>query len=282
MLVKLYELDQYDDAEVVRKKIAAMFAAFVTKPASDSDPLGTGSQGEDDENIPLASLEPATVQELGPGEEIKFAEPADVGGSYEAFMRVQLQSVAIGLGITYEQLSGDLSKVNFSSIRAGLLEVRRRMEQIQRNAMVFQLCRRVWRWWLPAAVLSGRVQVPAEERANMGRLLRAQWQPPGWEYVEPEKDIKAAVRRIRAGLSSRSLEAAKLGLDVEELDRQIAADNERARELGLVLDSDPSGDLDGQARAGAVGAGEGGNEGEGGSTALRLLPGERHGRDDPE
>ncbi len=265
MLVKLYELDQYDDAEVVRKKIAAMFAAFVTKPASDSDPLGAGSQGEDDENIPLASLEPATVQELGPGEEIKFAEPADVGGSYEAFMRVQLQSVAIGLGITYEQLSGDLSKVNFSSIRAGLLEVRRRMEQIQRNAMVFQLCRRVWRWWLPATVLSGRVQVPAEERAKMSRLLRAQWQPPGWEYVEPEKDIKAAVRRIRAGLSSRSLEAAKLGLDVEELDRQIAADNERARELGLVFDSDASSDMDGQARAGALGAGENGEEGQAGS-----------------
>ncbi len=30
-LVKLNELDQYDDAELVRKKTAAMFAGFVTR-----------------------------------------------------------------------------------------------------------------------------------------------------------------------------------------------------------------------------------------------------------
>jgi capsid protein len=30
-LVKLNELDQYDDAELVRKKTAAMFAGFITR-----------------------------------------------------------------------------------------------------------------------------------------------------------------------------------------------------------------------------------------------------------
>jgi hypothetical protein len=29
VLLKLYELDQYDDAELVRKKTAAMFAGFI-------------------------------------------------------------------------------------------------------------------------------------------------------------------------------------------------------------------------------------------------------------
>jgi capsid protein len=31
----------------------------------------------------------------------------------------------------------------------------------------------------------------------------------------------------------------EMGMDEEEVDRQIARDNERADELGLVLDSDP-------------------------------------------
>ncbi len=48
------------------------------------------------------------MQLLDPGEDIKFSEPSDVGGSYEAFMRQQLRAIAIGTGITYEQLTGDL------------------------------------------------------------------------------------------------------------------------------------------------------------------------------
>ena len=43
-LVKLHELDQYDDAELVRKKTAALIAGFITKPDPE---LGVG--GEDGE-----------------------------------------------------------------------------------------------------------------------------------------------------------------------------------------------------------------------------------------
>ena len=45
----------------------------------------------------------------------------------------------------------------------------------------------------------------------------------GWQWVDPEKEFKAVVLAIRAGLMSRS----------------EAADNARADALGLVLDSDP-------------------------------------------
>lgn len=58
------------------------------------------------------------MQLLDPGEDIKFSELSDVCGSYEAFMMQQLRSIAIVIGITYEQLIGDLTNVNYSSIRA--------------------------------------------------------------------------------------------------------------------------------------------------------------------
>jgi capsid protein len=34
--VKLFLLDQYDDAELDRKKVAAMYAMFVTSPAPEN------------------------------------------------------------------------------------------------------------------------------------------------------------------------------------------------------------------------------------------------------
>jgi capsid protein len=42
-LVKLNELDQYDDAELVRKKTAAMFAGFITRLAPEDNLMGEGS-----------------------------------------------------------------------------------------------------------------------------------------------------------------------------------------------------------------------------------------------
>ncbi len=233
VLVKLHELDQYDDAELVRKKTAAMFAGFVIKNAPEDQILGEGTA--DASGTALAGLEPGTLQILLPGEDVKFSNPADVGASYETFMRVQLRSIAAGIGITYEQLTGDLTGVNYSSIRAGLLEFRRRCEQFQHQVLAFQMCQPVWRRWVQAAVLSGAL--PAAE--DLSAYYEVKWIPPGFAWVDPLKDINAQMMAVRAGFKSRSEVVSEQGYDAEAIDREIAADNQRADDLGLSYDTDP-------------------------------------------
>ncbi len=233
VLVKLYELDQYDDAELVRKKTAAMFAGFVTKNAPEDQILGEGAP--DSSGASLAGLEPGTLQVLLPGEDVKFSTPADVGATYETFMRVQLRSIAAGMGITYEQLTGDLTGVNYSSIRAGLLEFRRRCEQFQHQVIVYQMCRPIWGRWIEAALLAGALRAAADDPG----LFDVKWIAPGWAWVDPLKDIKAQIMAVRAGFKSRAEVVSEQGYDAEAIDREIAADNARADELGLEYDSDP-------------------------------------------
>jgi lambda family phage portal protein len=237
-LVKLNELDQYDDAELVRKKTAAMFAGFVTRQSPEDQLLGEGEA--DSQGIALASLEPGTLQLLEPGEDIKFSDPADVGGQYGEFLRTQFRSVAAAMGVTYEQLTGDLTGVNYSSIRAGLLEFRRRVEVIQHGTLVHQLCRPIWQAWMTQAVLSGALSIPGFARhAGARRLaLSCKWVPQGWQWVDPEKEFKAVLLAIRSGLMSRSEAVSSFGYDSEDVDREIAADNARADGLGLIFDSD--------------------------------------------
>ena len=235
-LVKLNELDQYDDAELVRKKTAAMFAGFITRDGPD-DPLPGDAPADEHGNAPLG-LEPGSLQILEPGENVAFAQPADVGASYEAFLRSQFRAVAAAMGITYEQLTGDLTGVNYSSIRAGLLEFRRRCEQIQHTVLVFQLCRPIWNAFVDAAVLAGAVELPSYRRRK--RQYRAcKWVPQGWNWVDPEKEFNAMILAIRAGLLSRAEAIASSGYDAETIDREIAADAARADGLGLVFDTDP-------------------------------------------
>lgn len=231
VLVKLHELDQYDDAELVRKKVAAIFAGFVTRLDPDSSFFGEGEANR--EGVALAGLEPGTLQFLDPGEDIKFSEPSDVGGNYLDFMRQQLRAIAAGVGVTYEQLSGDLTQVNYSSIRAGLIEFRRRCARLQHQLMVFQFCRPVWQRWLALAFISNAIRLPK----NRCQYASVKWVPQGFEWVDPLKDQQAQQVAVRSGFKSRAEVVSALGRDVEEVDEESYRDHERAEALDLPFDS---------------------------------------------
>lgn len=239
VMLRTRDLLEYEDAELVRKKTTAMYAGFITRPDPEDNILNEDAEeeGAEEEGVAITTLEPGTMQLLEPGEEVEFSSPADVGGNYEPYLKFQLRALSTGLGCTYEQMTGDLKEVNFSSIRAGLMEFQRRARIIQR-LVIFQLCRPVWHKWMATAILVGTLQAenfayqPHEHR-------RVIWQPPGWQYVNPSQEVAATKAMIRSGLKSRSKAVAETGEDASEVDRQLAEDQARADELGLVLDSDP-------------------------------------------
>jgi len=248
-LVRLWELDQYDDAELLRKKFAAMMMAFITRENPEDPFFGNeqttaqatdagGATPDSDPGVQVAQLEAGTMMDLEPGEDVKFTDPADVGGNYEAFERQTLLRIGAGLGMPYDMLTGDLSQTSYSSIRAGILSFRRLCEQIQYGVFIFQFCRPTWRAFIEAAVLAGRLDA-RDYQANRADYLAVEFHTPKWAWVDPEKDVKAEVIAIRAGLKSRGMSINETGQDEEEVDRQIARDNERADALELVLDSDP-------------------------------------------
>ena len=231
ILVQLHEIEKYDSAELMRKQIAAMFAGFI----EDYDPANPLLQTdeEDDDGTPMGGLEPGTIQVLPNGKKITFAEPSDVGGMYPEYMRLQLRKVAAGfMFATYEQLTGDLTGVNYSSIRAGLLEFRRRCEMFQFQVMVFQFCRPIWKAWLDAAALAGVINALDYAR-RPGEYLRVEWRPQAWPWVDPLKDLEAEVLAIDNLLKSRSAAIKERGYDPERVDQEIADDQKREKSMGL-------------------------------------------------
>jgi len=225
-MVRLFLLDQYDDAELDRKKTAAMFAGFITKAAPEEQLMGAVEDGEDGTGI--ASLEPGTLQVLLPGEDVTFSNPADVGGGYEAFQYRTLLAISASLGLPYHLVTGDVRQANYSSLRAELVEFRRRFSQLQHGVIAHQLCRPIWERWLETAVLAGALELP-----DMGAARAVHWIPPRWDWVDPLKDIQAQLLAIEAGLMSRRKAVEATGYDIEEIDRENAADAARAAELGL-------------------------------------------------
>ena len=120
-MLRLKDFDEYEDAQLVRQKIAACYSVFIT------DPLGEAGarQTPVDERV-----EPGMVYTLDPGKEVTFATPPGAEG-YDSYTKNVLRAVAAGYGVTYEALTGDLSNVNFSSGRMGWLEFHRNVTSWQ-------------------------------------------------------------------------------------------------------------------------------------------------------
>lgn len=231
-LVKLFLLDQYDDAELDRKKVAALFAGFITKASPEDNLLG--EVAADGAGSAIAGLSPGTMQVLLPGEDIKFSSPADVGNSYEPFQYRTTLAVCAALGMPYTNVTGDLKAANYSSIRAGTVEFRRRLEQFQFATLVFQMCRPIWQRWLQTAALSGALNMPNFAR-DPSRYTAVKWITPKWEWVDPLKDRQAERIAQEQGWKAPSDIIEAEGNDVDETYRRIAADQQRMETLGIKL-----------------------------------------------
>ncbi len=227
VLLRVKELDAYEDAALVRAKVAAMLAGFIVNK-DDTNPAWK-PQG----NAETPTLEPGALVPLNPGESVEFTNPPD-DKNYDAFTKNHMRAIAVGIGATYFQVSGDLKDANYSSLRGGLVEFRRSVEQLQHLTIIPQLCDPVWRRFVTLAVLSGAIDAPDFFR-DPEPYLAAEWLPPAFDWVDPLKDIRAEVEAIEAGLKSRAKSVAETGYDMEALDAEIAADAARAKRLGLAF-----------------------------------------------
>jgi lambda family phage portal protein len=232
-LVKLYDLDKYDDAQLVKQQLATMFAGFMS-PSTDG--LAAFVEDADENGVALSPLEPGTMQVLPPGSNMTFSNPPSVG-DYDQFNRQQHHYIAASIGLLYEQLTGDYSQVNDRQWRAAFNEFKRKIERHQHNLIVFQYCRPIVRRWVELGILSGALSIPAG--VDIEDVMMPRWIPQAFAYINPVQDVQAQTEEVRAGFSSRKMKVSERGFDVEEIDAEIAADNERTEGLNVVLTTNP-------------------------------------------
>lgn len=246
-MLTLRELDNYADAELVRKRLAACFTAFVTGADAPGPSTIGGTAAKRAE-----SLEPGMIQYLADGETVDFAAPQD-SPTYDAFVTSVLRAVAVGYGVPYMALTGDLTKVNFSSGRMGGVEFWRSVETWRSRVLVTQFLSPIWRWVQEAALATGRVD----------RIVPARWTAPGRILVDPRAEGIADHAAIRNGTKTLLQVLAERGRDPEEHLREIQRANELLDEFGLVLDSDPRRAPAPGTSSGAQGAGDSSGKAEG-------------------
>lgn len=221
VLLTFRDLDDYEEAELLRKGIEACFAAIVT---TDDESAVMGQASTDGAGRRIEQLSAGMIHYVRNGENISFGSPAAVQG-YNEFIRSQQHKLAAGARTTYEKTTGDLSQVNYSSIRAGELEFRRDVEQFQWLTFIPQFCNAVAAAYKQAAVLAGKIKRPAS----------VEWTTPKWDWVDPVKDLTGELLEIAAGLKPWQEGVRRRGGDPDTTVKQIREDQDRFGKAGIAI-----------------------------------------------
>jgi lambda family phage portal protein len=147
----------------------------------------------------------------------------------------QLRLVSLGLNLSYELLSGDLSRVNFSSGRMGSMEDRKHFRRDQ-AWLVAHFCKPIFARWLETVAMRNEVDIPDFATNRSRYLASVSWKCPGWAWVDPLKEINAHKEALKAGLTTLSEVCSAQGLDYSEVLEQLGHEKEMAKEFGLALD----------------------------------------------
>lgn len=222
-MMRLRDLADYEDAELVRKKIESCFSVFVRTDDSGRN-IGTADTNEKERRV--EKIAPGMINYVKGSEEITFANPQS-NGAYGDYTRTQLHAIAVGAGCTYEQLTGDLSQVNFSSMRAGRIEFNNLVDQEQWLTFIPMFLKPTVGWFKEVALLAGHGQA---------RNVEAKYTPPKRQYIDPVKEVTATKEMIGAALLSHSEALRELGYDPEEVWAEIAEDAKRMQALGISPD----------------------------------------------
>ena len=237
VMMALRDLDDYCDAERVRKKVEACVTAFVQQPEGiDGDPLGlTGT--DPSSGLPVESFQPGMVEYLKPGQEIKFNNPPAAGG-YREYKMTELQGIMAGIGLPYELGTGDMSQVNYSSWRGGMLGFRNTVEAFRWLTLIPLFAMPVWRRFIDTLILQGKIPQAVANDPKVG-LRSVQWTAPRFESVDPVKDAEAVLKDVRMGRKTWFEAVLENGYDPTTQLEQIALFNKLVDKFEIILDSDP-------------------------------------------
>lgn len=226
----LRDLSDYEFSELQRKKMEAAVVGVITNDGDYTGGSGgIGGRVTDARGDVVENLQSGTFLYAEGGKTVTFNSPAVTAG-YGEYKKSILRTIAAGYRIPYELLSGDLADVNFSSIRAGIVEFRRFVKHVQWHIVIPMFLQPTWDWWTQAAYLAGKIPNPK---------VPVVWGPPKFEWVDPEKDVQAELMALRAGTRSFQQVAADHGSSMEELLDDIQAFNEMLDKRSITLDCDP-------------------------------------------
>ena len=230
-LLNLVHLGAFEEAAVIAARVGASSMGIIETP--DGGQTLAQQQGQTDTTEPSINAEPGVFQFLPPGYKMSEGwDPKYPDAAIEPFVKACLRGVAVGVGVAYHNLSGDMEGVNYSSARIAELDERDSWMVLQ-NAVSEHLHQPIYDAWLRLQILLGTLPFNA---GDVAKYRAVYWQGRRWAWVDPAKEVRASLDAIEGKLKSRTRVIAEAGEDIEDVFDEIVDEERLAKEKNISLE----------------------------------------------
>lgn len=200
-------------------------------PSSDTDSDSTATKHE---YLPTGDNSGAVLY-MGEGEDLKLLQTVRPNSVFDSFIKLHLQQISAGLGVSYAVLTGDYRSTYTGS----------RQEYMQDQNFIkscFKLLEAkflvpLYRMFVKQAAIKGIIPTALYNR-NPSRYEAVTHSKPVFPYFKPAEDQKVQLELVKLGVLTLDELAASMGKDLKSTLKQRAKENELLTALGLPLPGD--------------------------------------------
>ncbi|MDF2784210.1 MAG: portal protein [Pantoea eucrina] len=212
----LQELQEYIQATLISKKVAASTTSFITNANQVDYDLE-----EEVTKIDYEYLEAGAIYELNPGQDIKAINPnAGVDGIND-FINNLMNQISMSLGITKMNLMGDTSNASFSAAKLAD-RLQQTTFKTRSNVMIARVLKRIYSKWLANELLNNN---KLGRFSDFDDLIIAHYIPVKNISIDPVKDAQYEIMLLDAGLKSKQQIIHEMGYSPDVVFKQIQEEN---------------------------------------------------------
>lgn len=247
-LPRIKDANQFIEAVSIKERVLACLSVFIKRdtPSGGGPGRGITQLSGDRKDYSGMTLAPGMIGELNPGDEVQTVIPAGQASNSKEFITTLVRLSSAGIGLSYEAVSRDLSQVNYSSARQGLIEDRKLYKKLQKM-MIKKVLTPIYLEFLDVMHLTGQLNFPDyfNKRKEYGAHV---WIPPGYNWIDPAKEANANKTALETNQDTLARICAERGEDWRDVLKQRAIELRYLEDLMKEEDgegqSDETDDLD--------------------------------------
>jgi lambda family phage portal protein len=236
-LPRIRDANELMTAVSVKERIAACLSVFIKKSyPTQAGGYGRGmvtTDGKMEYNGKM--LTPGMITEMNPGDEVQVVDPKGSYGEAEGMLKIQQRLISAGQGLSYETVSRDMSGVNYSSARQGVIEDD--MTFAEDIELIKEVMDEIYETFIISCYLAGVFDMPGffEDRKLKRKYLTHTWVSSPKPWIDPVKEANANKTAMESGLKTFAELSSENGRDWKEKIDEIAEVTAYCKEKGVTL-----------------------------------------------
>lgn len=234
-LPRIRDMNEYMVAVSVKERVAALLAVMIKRLVpSGGDRFSGRTTNNARHGYNNKVLTPGMIMELNPGDDISVVQPPSQSSNSAEFVRLQQRLSGSSQGLSYEITARDMSQVNYSSARQGLIEDETTFAMMQQS-IIDHFLTPVYEAFIESAVLAGKIKIK-DFHVNKDEYLKHEWISPGKKWIDPLKEATANRVALETNQTTLAEIAGSAGHDWREIIDQRAKEIEYMKEKGVMND----------------------------------------------